>query len=90
MSGRTVEPGLRHALRFWWAFTWRWPLLMLIALLPIALLLALVKPGPQAVMAVVAWVTWPIAAWAQIDAFRRLLRTDFKGFSVRLLERSHE
>ena len=91
MSARAVEPGYRHALRVWWAFTWRWPVLMLVPLLPLALGVYVVKPSPAAAMNMIAWATWPMLFWAQIESLRRLLRLDFKDFSVRLLERrSHD
>ena len=85
---RTVEePSWKHALRLWWSFTWRWPLLILIPLLPIAIVVALVKPAPETALRLARWVAWPLTFWAQITACRQLLRIDYKGFSVRVIER---
>lgn|GEM_PF-4738281 len=88
---RTVEaPGWKHALRLWWSFSWRWPLLMLIPLAPIAISVALFKPAPEIANALAKWVAWPLAFGAQIWAFRQLLRVDYKDFSVRAIERRTE
>jgi len=87
---KTLEPGWRHATRLWWSFSWRWPLLALIPLVPIALAVALIKPPATATEKLAFWVAWPISFWAQILAFRRLLRIDYKGFSVRAIERKPE
>jgi hypothetical protein len=88
---KTIEPGWRHAARLWWSFTWRWPLLMLIPLVPAALAAgvwaAFAKPAAEAVQCVAALLSWPIVVWAQIAAFRRLLRVDYKDFSVRAVAR---
>ena len=88
---RTLEaPGWKHALRLWWSFTWRWPLVMLVGLLPVAILVALLKPAPELALQLARAVAWPLAFGAQIWVFRQLLRLDYKDFSVRALERRTE
>jgi hypothetical protein len=60
---------------------------MLMPLVPIAIVVALCKPAPATANALAKWVAWPLVLWAQITAFRQLLRIDYKGFSVRAIER---
>jgi hypothetical protein len=60
-------------LRFWWDFTWRWPLLTLIPLIPIAIAVALLRPAPETTNRLAFWVSWPITIWAQVAALRRVL-----------------
>jgi len=87
-TSRAIErPGWGHALRLWWSFSWRWPLLMLAALAPIAVIVALIKPAPGAILSLAHALAWPLALGAQIVAFRLLLRIDYRKFSVRALER---
>jgi hypothetical protein len=91
MATDTIEaPGWKHALRLWWSFSWRWPLVMLVPLVPIAILVAITKPAPETALHLARAVAWPLAFGAQIWVFRRLLRIDYKGFSVRAIERRAE
>ena len=64
MSARTVDPGFWHALRVWWAFTWRLPVLILIPFSPIAVAVFLLKPSPDAAMRVIGWAAWPMVVFA--------------------------
>lgn len=86
----TLEPGWRHAARLWWSFSWRWPLLALIPLVPIAIVVALIKPPPEITNRLAFWVSWPITFWAQMMVFKQLLRIDYKTFSVRAVARKTE
>ena len=63
---------------------------MLLPFIPIAAVVAAVRPGPRTAMNLAAWLTWPLAAWAQIEAFRRLLRFEARDFSVRVVEKKHD
>ncbi|MCX5797133.1 MAG: hypothetical protein NTY77_16705 [Elusimicrobia bacterium] len=88
MGNSTIEaPGWKHALRLWWSFTWRWPLVMLVPLVPVAILVAVFKPEQATALFLARAVAWPLAFGAQIWVFRQLLRVDYKDFSVRAVER---
>ena len=80
MQARAVS--YKQAARAWWSFTWRWPLLMLAALLPAAALAAFFKPSADFMAFFLPLFTWSIMIWAQLEAMRRLLRL--------IQERSHE
>ena len=80
MQARTVP--FKQAVRAWWSFTWRWPVLMLVPLIPVSLLMAVVKPSVTFMSYFLPIFTWTIMIWAQLEAMRRVLRL--------LQERSHE
>ena len=83
----SLTPSWPHALRVWWAFTWRWYLIVLVGTLPVALLIGIVKP-PQAITLGLISIWAPLVAiLSQVEAMRRILRMDFPGYKVRLLER---
>ena len=84
----TIEaPGWKHALRLWWSFSWRWPLIMLVPLIPVTIIVAMLKMEPESANALARWAAWPLVFGAQLVAFRQLLRIDYKDFSVRAIER---
>ena len=92
---RTVEaPGWKHALRLWWSFSWRSALWLFALLLPIAIITgvvtALTKPPPEYPLIFSRLIAFPLMCIAQIAAFRQILRIDYKGFSVRAIERRTE
>ena len=85
MELKPLEDGWRHALRLWWSFTWRWPLYLLVPLVPIAMLIALAT-SPERAISLVMPLGWPLVIGAQVFTFRRLLRLEYKGFRIRVLE----
>lgn len=94
--GAVLEPTLRHALRVWWAFTWRWPLLVVVLAIPFSAFLGLLKKlGYVQFLADWAWVflqlfTWTTLVGTQLFVFTKLLKMDFPGFRVRVLESEDE
>ncbi len=93
MSARTLEPTFRHALRVWWAFTWRSFLAFWVIVIPFGLLVALLRAlglGAGTASKLASTLAWPIIIAAQVEALRRVLKLDFKTFQVRLLEPPRE
>ena len=81
MSARAIEPTFRHALRVWWAFTWRTYLWII---LPPLFIFFLRPSGLLGKLA--SWAFMAFVVWVQIDSFRKILRMDFPSFKVRVLE----
>ena len=85
MEPKLLEAGWMHAVRLWWSYTWRSFIYFLITLVPIALLVTMFASSQTAV-SVMMFLGWPVMIGAQIFAFSRLLRLEYKGFRVRVLE----
>ncbi len=79
------EPSWGRVARVWWAWTWRWAVFMLV---PAAVLSTLFAAAltPRAAQVIMNLLAWPIAVLAQLWAFKKLLKMDFPGFRVRLVD----
>lgn len=78
---RTIEPCWRKSIKVWWAYTWRTALWIIV---PAMALFAL--PVPRPVRQVLSLANVALVIWSQIFTFKSILRMDFSGFSVRLVD----
>lgn len=88
---RRKSPSYANSLRVWWAFTWRSALFIGLGAIALGILVGLVRLviplSVEGIQRFTSFCTFIIVIGAQIEAFRRILKLDLPGYSVRLMEK---